>query len=77
MSVTVRVEYQYCQHGKKAVQTGNDLVTVSENTNSAILATLRLLHPRWESIKVLSASLATPPEATPSETTSPATTSSN
>jgi hypothetical protein len=60
MSVTVRVEYQYCQHGKKAVQTGNDLVTVSQNTNSAILAVLKLLHPHWESIKVLSASLETP-----------------
>ena len=66
MSVTVRVEYQYCQHGKKAVQTVNDLVTVSENTNSAILATLRLLHPRWESIKVLSTSPTTPSETTSS-----------
>lgn len=65
MSVTVRVEYQYCQHGKKAIQTGNDLVTVTvtENTNRAIVAVLRLLHPHWESIKVLSASLETPSAA--------------
>lgn len=60
MSVMVRVEYQYCQHGKKGVKTGSDLVTVSENTNSAILAVLRLLHPQWESIKVLAASVETP-----------------
>lgn len=60
MSVTVRVEYQYCQHGKKGVKTGSDLVTVSENTNRAILAVLRLLHPQWESLKVLSASVETP-----------------
>jgi hypothetical protein len=57
MSVTVRVEYQYCKHGEKTVRTGDDLVTVSENTNSAILALLRLLHPHWESIKVLSTAL--------------------
>jgi hypothetical protein len=60
MSVTVRVEFQYCQHGKKGVKTGNDLVNVSENTNSAILAVLRLLHPHWESLKVLPASVETP-----------------
>ncbi|SOE99647.1 hypothetical protein SAMN05446635_7677 [Burkholderia sp. OK233] len=63
MSVTVRVEYQYCQHGKKAVQTGSDELTVSEDTRSAILAMLRLLHPRWESIKVLSTSSTSPSEA--------------
>ncbi|MFM0012165.1 hypothetical protein PQR46_09825 [Paraburkholderia sediminicola] len=66
MSVTVRVEYQYCQHGKKAVQTGSDVLTVSEDTRSAILAMLRLLHPRWESIKVLSTSSTAPSEATSS-----------
>ncbi|CAE6705449.1 hypothetical protein R69746_02674 [Paraburkholderia aspalathi] len=66
MSVTVRVEYQYCQHGKKAVQTGSDVLTVSEDTKSAILAMLRLLHPRWESIKVLSTSPTTPSETTSS-----------
>ncbi|MEW6341875.1 MAG: hypothetical protein RXR20_18650 [Paraburkholderia sp.] len=60
MSVTVRVEYQYCQHGKRAVQTGSDLVTVSQNTNSAILAVLKLLHPHWESLKILSAAVETP-----------------
>ncbi|WP_341317855.1 hypothetical protein WN982_22245 [Paraburkholderia sp. IMGN_8] len=65
MSVTVHVEYQYCQYGKKAVQTGNDLVTVSVNTNSAILAVLRLLHPHWESIKLLSTSPTTSSATTP------------
>lgn len=62
MSVTVHVEYQYCQHGKKTVQTGSDLVTVSENTKSAILAVLRLLHPHWEGIKVLAVADAPVPE---------------
>ncbi|MCC8391775.1 hypothetical protein LJ656_04170 [Paraburkholderia sp. MMS20-SJTR3] len=54
MTVTVHVEYQYCQHGKKAILTGNDSLTVAENTTRAILAMLRLLHPQWEGIKVLS-----------------------
>ncbi|WP_144141360.1 hypothetical protein [Paraburkholderia sp. BCC1884] len=62
MSVTLHVEYQYCQHGKKTVQKGSDLVTVPENTNSAILAVLRLLHPHWEGIKVLAVSDAPAPE---------------
>ncbi|HEY1611487.1 MAG TPA: hypothetical protein VGG24_19650 [Paraburkholderia sp.] len=62
MSVMVNVEYQYCQHGRKAVQTGRDLLTVEEHTDRAIVSTLRLLHPHWESIKVLSSSL---PPATP------------
>ncbi|NML30878.1 hypothetical protein [Paraburkholderia antibiotica] len=55
MSVTVHVEYQYCQHGKKAILTGSDSLTVAENTPRAIAAMLRLLHPHWEGIKVLSA----------------------
>ncbi|WP_233828540.1 hypothetical protein [Paraburkholderia sp. ZP32-5] len=58
MPVTVHVEYQYCQHGKKAVKTGTDLVTAAENTPRAIVAVLRLLHPHWEGIKVLSATEA-------------------
>lgn len=65
MSMTVHVEYQYCQHGRKAVQTGNDLVTVDEHTDRAVLSMLRLLHPHWEAIKVLSTSLPTQPEAAP------------
>jgi hypothetical protein len=65
MSVTVRVEYQYFQHGKKAVQTGSDLVTVSEDTKSAILAVLRLLHPHGESFKLLSTSPVTASATTP------------
>lgn len=60
MPVTVHVEYQYCQHGKKAVKTGSDLVTVEENTPRAIGAVLRLLHPHWEGIKVLCATEASP-----------------
>ncbi|HEY2021746.1 hypothetical protein [Paraburkholderia sp.] len=58
MPVTVHVEYQYCQHGKKAVNTGTDLLTVEENAPRAIVAVLRLLHPHWEGIKVLSATEA-------------------
>jgi hypothetical protein len=58
MPVTVHVEYQYCQHGKKGVKTGSDLMTVQENTPRAIVAVLRLLHPQWEGIKVLSATEA-------------------
>ncbi|PXW23313.1 hypothetical protein [Paraburkholderia caballeronis] len=65
MSLTVHVEYQYCQHGRKTVQTGSDLVTVDEHTDRAVLSVLRLLHPHWEAIKVLSSSLAAPPETTP------------
>jgi len=57
MSVTVHVQYQYCQHGRKAVQTGSDLVTVEEHTDRSVLSVLRLLHPHWEAIKVLSTSL--------------------
>jgi hypothetical protein len=60
MSVTVHVEYQYCQHGRKAVQTGKDSLTVEENTPRAISSLLRLLHPQWEGIKVLSATEASP-----------------
>jgi hypothetical protein len=60
MSVMVQVEYQYCQHGKKQLKTGSDLVTVQENTPRAIVAVLRLLHPHWEGIKVLSATEASP-----------------
>ena len=60
MSVTVHVEYQYCQHGRKAVLTGNESLTVAENTPRAIAALLRLLHPQWEGIKVLSATEASP-----------------
>ncbi|MFL9922299.1 hypothetical protein PQR75_44985 [Paraburkholderia fungorum] len=56
MSVTVRVEYQYRQSGKKAVQTGSDVLTVSENTNRAIIFLLKQLHPQWEDLKVLSTS---------------------
>lgn len=63
MFVTVQVEYQYCQHGKKAIQTGSDSLTVQENTPRAILALLRLLHPQWEGIKVLSVT-ETSPEGT-------------
>ena len=65
MSLTVHVEYQYCQHGRKTVQTGSDLVTVDEHTDRAVLSVLRLLHPHWEAIKVLASSLAAPPETTP------------
>jgi hypothetical protein len=60
MSVTVHVEYQYGQHGKKAILTGSDTLTVQENSPRAILALLRLLHPQWEGIKVLSATEASP-----------------
>lgn len=67
MSVTVHVEYQYCQHGRKAVQTGRDLVTVEEHTDRAVLSTLRLLHPHWEAIRVLSTSLSAPSETSASE----------
>jgi hypothetical protein len=56
MSIKVQVEFQYCQHGKKTIQKGSDLITVPENTTSAIRAVLRLLHPHWEAIKVLSSS---------------------
>lgn len=64
MSVTLNVEYQYCQHGKKTVQTGRDLVTVEEHSDRAVLSTLRLLHPHWEAIKVVSTSLPAAPETT-------------
>ncbi|MEX3811347.1 hypothetical protein AB3X96_13940 [Paraburkholderia sp. BR13439] len=60
MSVTVNVEYQYCRHGKKAIETGSDSLTVQENTPRAIVALLRLLHPQWEGIKVLSVTEASP-----------------
>lgn len=65
MSVMVQVEYQYRQHGRKTFHTGSDLVSVPENTERAILSVLRLLHPHWEALKVISASLVTPPEVTP------------
>lgn len=54
MSITVHVEYQYYQHAKKTLQQGSESVTVAEHTDSAIRAVLRLLHPHWEGIKVLS-----------------------
>jgi hypothetical protein len=60
MSVTVHVQYQYCQHGRKTVYTANDLVTVEEHTDRAVVSTLRLLHPHWEAIKVLSTSVPAP-----------------
>jgi hypothetical protein len=60
MSVTVHVEYQYCQHGKKAVLTGNESLTVEENTPRAVLSLLKLLHPQWEGIKVLAVHEASP-----------------
>jgi hypothetical protein len=62
MSVTVHVQYQYCQHGRKTVYTANDLVTVEEHTDRAVVSTLRLLHPHWEAIKVLSTSVPAPAE---------------
>lgn len=62
MSVTVHVEYQYRQHGQKIIQTGSDLVTVDEHSDRAVLSTLRLLHPHWEAIKVLSTSLPATPQ---------------
>ena len=65
MSVMVHVEYQYCQHGRKTVQKGSDLVTVDEHTPRAVLSVLRLLHPHWEAIKVLSTSLPATPENAP------------
>ncbi len=60
MSLTLQVEYEYNVHGKKAVLTATDLVTVTENTPSAIRRVLRLLHPAWESFKVISTSEVTP-----------------
>ncbi|WP_233800200.1 hypothetical protein [Paraburkholderia sp. HP33-1] len=60
MSVMVHVEYQYSQHGKRAVLTGSESLTVEENTPRAILSLLRLLHPQWEGIKVLSVNEASP-----------------
>lgn len=61
MSVTVHVHYQYCQHGRKTVHKGSDLVTVEEHDDRSVLSTLRLLHPHWEAIKVLSTSLSASP----------------
>ena len=60
MSVTVHVEYQYCQQGKKTIQTGSDSLTVEENSPRAILALPRLLHPQWDGIKVRAATEASP-----------------
>ncbi|EDZ98628.1 hypothetical protein BH160DRAFT_6060 [Burkholderia sp. H160] len=60
MSVTVHVEYQYCQHGKRTVLTGSESLTVQENSPRAVVALLRLLHPQWEGIKVLSVTEASP-----------------
>jgi len=62
MSVTVHVEYQYCQHGRKTVQKGSDLLTVEEHTDRAVVSVLRLLHPHWEAIRVLSTSVPATPE---------------
>jgi hypothetical protein len=50
---------------QKAVQTGSDSLTVQENSTRAIVGLLRLLHPQWEGIKVLSVTEAAP-EATAS-----------
>ncbi|MCC8401180.1 hypothetical protein LJ655_04595 [Paraburkholderia sp. MMS20-SJTN17] len=65
MSVMVHVEYQYCQHGKRAVLTGSESLTVEENTPRAVLSLLRLLHPQWEGIKVLSVTEAAPEGTAP------------
>jgi hypothetical protein len=65
MSISVHVEFQYCQHGKKAILKGSEWVTVSEHTDTAVRATLRLLHPHWEAIKVLSTSTEAPAAGTP------------
>jgi len=60
MAVTVQVQYEYCQHGRKKVLNGSDLVTVDEHTDRAVLSTLRLLHPHWEAIKLVSTSVPAP-----------------
>lgn len=54
MSITVHVEYQYRQKGRKEPVTGSERVFVRENDERLIRAALRLLHPHWEDIKVLS-----------------------
>ncbi|ALL68949.1 hypothetical protein K788_0000051 [Paraburkholderia caribensis MBA4] len=56
--MTIFVRYEYRQHGKKTVLTGSDTITVAENTPQAILAMLRLLHPQWESFRVIESRLS-------------------
>jgi len=54
MSITVQVEYQYRQKGRKEPVTGSEPVMVAQNDARLVRAALRLLHPHWEDIKVLS-----------------------
>lgn len=57
--VTKSVEIEYRQKGRKPVITTTEAVALSErhaDDPKAILATLRLLHPQWEDIKVISVS---------------------
>ncbi|CAG2150388.1 MULTISPECIES: hypothetical protein [Cupriavidus] len=57
--VTKTVEVQYRQKGHKSVVTSTEAVALSDRhaeDPKAILATLRLLHPQWEDIKVMSVS---------------------
>jgi hypothetical protein len=53
MSVTVTVEYQYRLTGRREVNTITETLTVADASELRIRATLRLLHPHWEGLKIL------------------------